>query len=49
MLVEQIGRLTVQIRGLERRIEAPCETEYPETRLLGRVSGGGGSRRWPAC
>lgn len=41
VLVEQIHQLSRQLRELERRIEALCESRYPETALLRQVSGVG--------
>ncbi len=41
VLVEQIGQLTQQIRGLDREIEALCATRYPETAQLRQVPGVG--------
>jgi len=41
VLVEQIHQLTQQIRELDRRIEALCETAYPETAALRQIQGVG--------
>ena len=41
VLVEQIHQLSQQLRELERRIEALCESRYPETALLRQVGGVG--------
>jgi transposase len=40
-LVAMVHELTLQIRGLEREIEALCEQSYPETQRLRQVSGVG--------
>lgn len=40
-LYEQIGQLTQQIREFDRRIEALCKTNYPETASLRQVKGVG--------
>ncbi len=41
VLVEQVDQLTAQIRALDQRIEALCQTRYPETGLLRQVKGVG--------
>lgn len=60
-VVEIISALTVQIKGLERKIEALAREVYPETALLAQVSGVGtltslafvltveDPRRFPKC
>jgi transposase len=40
-LFEQIGQLTQQIRGYDRRIEELCEERYPETKVLRQIKGVG--------
>lgn len=40
-LVETVGQLTQQIRGLEREIEAISRERYPETAIFKQVSGVG--------
>lgn len=39
--LETIGLLTAQIREMDRRIEALCQSTYPETQLLRQVRGVG--------
>ncbi len=40
-LVAMVHELTLQIRGLEREIEAVCKEHYPQTQRLRQVSGVG--------
>jgi transposase len=40
-IVEQVGRLTQQIREYDRQVERLCRDEYPETERLRQVAGVG--------
>ena len=40
-LLEQIGAITQQIKAFNKKVEALCETKYPETKGLRRIPGVG--------
>ena len=40
-MLKQIGAITQQIKAFNKKVEALCETKYPETKVLRRIPGVG--------